>query len=58
MEINPNLEELNSIQFTINSILLDYFKESIKDINSYDELPNWGKRIISEETFKYLTKQL
>lgn len=35
MEINPNAKELNSIQFTINSILLDYFKESIKDIRSY-----------------------
>ena len=35
MEINPNAKKLNSIQFTINSILLDYFKESIKDISSY-----------------------
>lgn len=57
MEINPNAKKLNSIQFTINSILLDYFKESIKDINSYKELPDWGKRVISEETFEYLTKQ-
>lgn len=57
MEINPNIQEFNFIQLNINSLFLNYFKESIKDINSYEELPEWGKRVISKESFEYLTKK-
>lgn len=41
----------------IFSALLDHFQYSINDIDSYEELTEKEKEIISKEVFDFLTRQ-
>jgi hypothetical protein len=44
----------NIIPYTLIEVLANHFNYSIKDINSYNELTNEEKSIISEEEFNLI----
>lgn len=54
MEINKSLFE-EKCDYKIYHTLLNLFQYSIKDIDSYDELTEEEKEVISEELFNRIT---
>ena len=54
-EVDPNLFTNDEI-LQIYDMLVNHFGYSIKDINSYDELTDKEKEIISKNLFERITK--